>query len=53
MIEQRCGPDEWQVCVEDRVVAQLEDGTMPPPDAPYEDLYYPLCFRDATEILTA
>jgi hypothetical protein len=32
-IMQRCGPDEWQVCVEAREMATLEDGTRPPEDA--------------------
>jgi hypothetical protein len=26
-IEQRCAPDEWQVVVTDRQVAETEDGT--------------------------
>jgi hypothetical protein len=46
MIEQHCGPDEWEVVVEAREVAMLEDGS-PAPDG---DLYYPLVFRDRSEI---
>jgi hypothetical protein len=49
-IEQHCGPDEWQVCIEAREVAVLEDGTIPPPDTPDEDLFYPMCYRDRSEI---
>jgi len=49
-IEQRCGPDEWQVCVEAREVAVLEDGSPAPDGTPDDDLYYPLCFRDSSEI---
>jgi hypothetical protein len=47
-IVQRCGPDEWQVCVEDRRVAVRKDGSRPSPRT--RDLYYPLCFRDASEL---
>lgn len=32
-VEQQCGPDEWLVTIEDRRVAELEDGT-PAPGAP-------------------
>lgn len=50
VVEQRVGADEWQVCVEDMAVAELEDGTAAPPDAPDEDLYWPLCYRDRSEV---
>ncbi len=50
MIEQRCGPDEWQVVVTDRQVAEAEDGTPAPDGTPAEDLYWPLCYRDRSEI---
>jgi len=49
-IERQCGPDEWQVCVEDRRVAVRKDGSRPTPRTPGNRLYYPLCFRDASEI---
>jgi hypothetical protein len=49
-IEQRCGPDEWQVCVEDMSVAVRKDGSKPTPRTPRNRLYYPLCFRDTSEI---
>jgi len=37
-----CGPDEWQVCIADDRAAACRDG----------DLWYPLAFRDHTEIRT-
>ena len=52
-IERQCGPDEWQVCVEDRRVAVRKDGSRPTPRTPKNRLYYPLCFRDASEIRRA
>jgi hypothetical protein len=44
------GPDEWYVCVEARALATLEDGQAAPPGTAEELLYYPCCFRDASEI---
>ena len=49
-IVQQCGSDEWQVCVEDMSVAVRKDGSKPTPRTPTNRLYYPLCFRDASEI---
>jgi hypothetical protein len=49
-IVEQCGPDEWQVCVEDMAVAVREDGSKPTPKTPQHKLFYPLCFRDASEI---
>ncbi len=49
IVEQR-GPDEWRVCVEDRGVAVLRDGRPAPRNTAPRNLYYPLCFRDSTEI---
>ena len=49
-IIQQCGPDEWQVCVEDRGVAVLGDGRPAPRNTASRNLYYPLCFRDSSEI---
>ena len=46
----QCGPDEWQVCVEDRAVAVLRDGRPAPRNTASRNLYYPLCFRDSSEI---
>jgi hypothetical protein len=45
-----CGPNEWQVCVEVRELAILEDGQQPRPNTPDHELFYPVCFRDSTEI---
>ncbi len=50
VIEQRCGEDEWQVCVEAREVATAEDGTPAPDGTPDEDLWHPVVFRDSSEI---
>lgn len=49
-IEQQCGPDEWLVTVEDRRLAELEDGSPAPEGTADEDLLFPQCFRDASEI---
>ena len=38
-IVSRCAEDEWQVCVEDRTVAELEDGTTSPEGTRAEDFY--------------
>lgn len=51
IIEVQCGPDEWCVTVTDRRLARLEDITTPAPDGtPEEDLWYPQCFRDSSEL---
>jgi hypothetical protein len=52
-IVERCGPDEWQVCVEARELATLEDGTRPPEDVPGDELLFPCCFRGSSEITRA
>ena len=50
-IEQRCAPDEWQVVVTDRQVAETEDGTPALEDGtPDDDLWFPTCYRDRSEI---
>jgi hypothetical protein len=49
-ILQQGGPDEWLVCVEVRDLASLDDGYPAPAGTAEEDLVYPACFRDATEI---
>jgi hypothetical protein len=53
VIEEVCGPDEWLVCVTSREVATEEDGSPALPGTPDDDLYYPMCFRDASEIRAA
>jgi hypothetical protein len=52
-IVQQCRPDEWQVRVEDPRVAVRTDGSKPTPRTPKNQLYYPLCFRDSSEIRRA
>ena len=49
-VEEECGPDEWLIVVESRDVATLEDGSPAPDDVPDADVFYPLCFRDSSEI---
>jgi hypothetical protein len=49
-IEQQCGPDEWLVTVGDRRLAELEDRSLAPDGTPGDDLLFPQCFRDASEI---
>jgi hypothetical protein len=51
-IEQQCGPGEWLVTIEDRRLAELEDGSPAPDGTPGEDLLFPQCFRDSSEIRT-
>jgi hypothetical protein len=45
-----CGPDEWQVCIEVRKLATLEDGRPPRRNTPDHKVFYPVCFRDSSEI---
>ena len=40
---------DW-VCVEDRGVAVLRDGRPAPRNTASRNLYYPMCFRDSSEI---
>ncbi len=49
-ILQQVGPDEWQVCVEDMAVAVRQDGSKPTPRTPKNKLFYPLCYRDSSEL---
>jgi len=46
----QCGPDEWYVCVAVRELATLEDASPVPAGMTDEDLFYPCCFRDASEL---
>jgi hypothetical protein len=52
-VEEVCSADEWLIVVEDRSVATLEDGTPAPADADDDDVYFPMCFRDSSEIRRA
>jgi len=47
VIEEVCGPDEWLVCVD---IPQLEDGTPAPAGAPGDELFFPVVFRDSSEL---
>ncbi len=49
-ILQQVGADEFQIVVEDLAVAVRADGSKPTPRTPKNRLYFPLCFRDASEI---
>jgi hypothetical protein len=49
-ILEQCGPDEWRVVVEVRELAVRKDSSKPTPRTPERNLYYPSCFRDASEI---
>ncbi|MGA2827139.1 MAG: hypothetical protein ABSF03_13585 [Streptosporangiaceae bacterium] len=46
----QCGPGEWYVCVEVCELAMLDDGGPAPDGTADEDLFYPCCFRDGSEI---
>ena len=49
-IVRQCGPDEWLVCVTEHEVARLRNGRRAPRGTSPLKLYYPLCYRDASEI---
>lgn len=49
-VELQGGPDEWMLTIEDRSVAQLENGTPAPDGTPEENLWHPQAFRDSSEI---
>ncbi len=49
-IVEQCGPDEWYVCVVARELAVLEDGRAAADSTPSDDLFFPCCFRDSSEI---
>jgi hypothetical protein len=53
VVENQCGPDEWLVTVYDRGLAMLEDGSPAPEGTPGEDMYFPQCFRDSSELKLA
>jgi hypothetical protein len=52
-VEQQCGPDEWLVTVEDRRLAQVEDGSPAPEGTSDDDLLFPQCYRDSSELRSA
>jgi hypothetical protein len=53
IVEQQCGPDEWLVTIEDRRLAELEDGSPAPEGTPDEGLLFPQCYRDGSELRPA
>ena len=53
VIECQGGPDEWQVTVYAREVAELEGGSPAPDGTPEEDMFHPGCFRSAEELRLA
>jgi hypothetical protein len=46
----QCGRDEWHVCVEVRGLAMLDDGSPARDGTADQGLFFPCCFRDASEI---
>ncbi len=52
-VEQQCGPDEWLITIEDRRVAEVGDGSPAPEGTPDDDLLFPQCYRDASELQAA
>ena len=49
-IVEQCGPDEWYVCVVARELAVREVGRAAAGSTPGDDLFFPCCFRDSSEI---
>ena len=49
-IVEQCGPDEWYVCVVARELAVLADGRPATDSTPGDDVFFPCCFRDSSEI---
>jgi hypothetical protein len=46
----RCGPDEWEICVQVPALARQEDRTPAPEGTAADEAFYPVCFRDSSEI---
>lgn len=49
-VEQQCDPDEWLITIEDGRLAELQDGSPAPQGTPDDDLLFPQCYRDSSEI---
>ena len=49
-ILEHTAPDEWCICAGARELATLDDGSPAPDGTPEQELYYPVCCRDASEI---
>jgi hypothetical protein len=45
-----CGPNEWQVCVQAPGMGRTAEGEIPAPGVPDDELFFPVCFRDSSEI---
>ena len=45
-----CGPDEWEVCVQAPGLGRTAEGGIPAPGVPDEEQYFPLVFRDSSEL---
>jgi hypothetical protein len=45
-----CGPNEWQIVVQAPGLGRTEAGEIPGPGVPDDELFFPSCFRDASEI---
>ena len=52
-IVSQCGPDEWEICVQEPSLGRLDDGTIPPSGTPDDECIFPVCFRDSSEIRSA
>lgn len=49
-VECQGAPDEWQILVMGRVLGMDAFGQPAPAGTPDEEMYFPLCFRDSSEI---
>jgi hypothetical protein len=47
---EQCGPDEWRVCVEALELATMGDGQPAPEGTPEHKMWFPVVFRDSSEI---
>jgi hypothetical protein len=52
-VARQAGPDEWELVIEAREAARMEDGTPAPDGTPEDDLCHPVVFRDSSEIRPA
>jgi hypothetical protein len=52
-IVSQCGPDEWELTVETPAAARLEDGRPAPAGTPHDEIFWPVVFRDSSEIRPA
>lgn len=49
-IAEVCGPDEWHAVVQASGLGRTEAGEIPAPGVPDDELMFPACFRDSSEI---